>query len=66
MTDLFGIILRQIELFGTDRMLEVLNANKESTVEDTLINMKKAMDGFVGEAPQFDDITMLVFNYYGK
>ena len=54
------------ELFGTDRMLDVLNANKESTVEDTLVNIKKAMDKFVGDAPQFDDITMLVFNYYGK
>ncbi len=54
------------ELFGTDRMLKVLNANKDSSVDDTLVNMKKAMDEFVGEAPQFDDITMLVFNYYGK
>ena len=27
--------------------------------------MKKDMDAFVGEADQFDDITMLGFKYFG-
>ncbi len=53
------------EFFGTDRMLDVLNDNKESTVEDVLKNMKSSIDDFVGEASQFDDITMLVLHYYG-
>ncbi|WP_051464959.1 PP2C family protein-serine/threonine phosphatase [Butyrivibrio sp. FCS014] len=54
------------ELFGNDRMLYVLNNNKDSSVYDLLKNMKSSIDGFVGEAPQFDDITMLVLNYYGE
>ncbi len=54
------------ELFGNERMLYVLNNNKDSSVYDLLKNMKSSIDGFVGEAPQFDDITMLVLNYYGE
>ena len=54
------------ERFGIDRMLEVLNENKE-TDNDTLISrMKKAVDSFAGEEPQFDDMTMLSFTYIGK
>ena len=47
------------ELFGTDRMLEALNANSETDPKTLLNNMKEAVDGFVGDAPQFDDLTML-------
>ena len=47
------------ELFGTARMLEVLNAEPEAAPKELLGNMKKAIDLFVGEAPQFDDLTML-------
>lgn len=54
------------ELFGTDRLLEVLNNNKDAPVEDLLDNVRKAIDDFVLEAPQFDDITMLGFKYMGK
>jgi sigma-B regulation protein RsbU (phosphoserine phosphatase) len=54
------------ELFGEDRMLAALNENKDETVENVLHNMKKSIDEFVGEAPQFDDITMLTLNYYGN
>ena len=31
-----------------------------------LKNVKESIDGFVGEAEQFDDITMLAFRYNGK
>lgn len=47
------------ELFGTDRMLAALNAEPEAAPEKLLSNMKKAVDDFVGDAPQFDDLTML-------
>ncbi len=53
------------ELFGTDRMLDALNREPEAQPKDMLKNVKNAVDAFVGEAPQFDDITMLGFNYYG-
>ena len=47
------------ELFGTDRMLEALNTEPEAAPEKLLSNMQKAVDDFVGDAPQFDDLTML-------
>lgn len=47
------------ELFGTDRMLTALNQDPNAVPKELLTNMKKAVDEFVGEAPQFDDLTML-------
>jgi len=47
------------ELFGQDRLTETLNLHRDETPTDLLPNVKKAIDDFVGEAPQFDDITML-------
>jgi sigma-B regulation protein RsbU (phosphoserine phosphatase) len=47
------------ELFGTDRMLTALNQDPNAVPKVLLTNMKKAVDEFVGEAPQFDDLTML-------
>ena len=49
----------QDELFGTDRMLEALNEDPEANPEQLLKNMHNAVDRFVGEATQFDDLTML-------
>ena len=46
-------------------MLEALNRNPEATPNEQLITLKKAIDDFVGEAPQFDDITMIAFYYKG-
>ena len=34
--------------------------------DELLKNVKESIDGFVGEAEQFDDITMLAFRYNGK
>ena len=48
-----------LEQFGTDRMLEVLNANRNETPEGLLAAVTKAIDAFTGEAPRFDDTTML-------
>lgn len=47
------------ELFGTERMLEALNAEPNASPKTLLDNMKQAVDEFVGNAPQFDDLTML-------
>ena len=54
------------ELFGTDRMLDALNRNKNVQLEELLGEVKKSIDAFVGAAPQFDDITMLGFTFWGK
>ena len=53
------------ELFGTDRMLAALNRNTLSDPRDLLTTVRQDLDAFVGEAPQFDDITMLNFYYAG-
>ena len=52
------------ELFGTDRMLEALNRNPDALPPELLPQIKAEIDSFVGEAPQFDDITMMCIQYY--
>ena len=53
------------ELFGLDRMLDLLNRNINLPLDQLLNGLKKDIDDFVGEAPQFDDITMLALRYNG-
>lgn len=48
-------------LYGTKRMLEALNGGRDLAPEELLQYMKQDIDRFVGEAAQFDDITMLAF-----
>lgn len=57
---------RNDEMFGTDRMLEALNRDPNVTNEQLLKNVRSSVDKFVGAAPQFDDLTMLGFTYYGR
>jgi sigma-B regulation protein RsbU (phosphoserine phosphatase) len=65
--------------FGTDRLLEALDGQSEKAArkegEDkrdytelaaVTTSVKNALSAFVGNAPQFDDITMLCFRYYGE
>ncbi len=54
------------ELFGTERMLEALNEDPKAKPEELLYSVQKNIDAFVGDAPQFDDITMMSFNYFGE
>ena len=53
------------ELFDTERMLEALNIDPSATPEQTLKNVRAAVDSFVKEAEQFDDLTMLCIEYKG-
>lgn len=54
------------ELFGTERMLSALNAEPEADPSRILRNVRAAVDGFVKDAEQFDDLTMLCLEYHGK
>lgn len=54
------------ELFGEQRLVESLNKCVDASVSDVLRVVKEDVDKFVGSAPQFDDLTMLSFRYYGK
>ena len=53
------------ELFGVERMVRALNINSKDTAKDLLGDMRHAVDGFVQQAPQFDDLTMLCLEYKG-
>ena len=54
------------EMFGIERMIEALNAGADESPEQILKNVRAAVDGFVKGAEQFDDITMLCFEYKKK
>jgi len=53
------------ELFGNDRMIEALNREPATDPLTTIERVKDSVEAFVGEAEQFDDITMLCFRYLG-
>ncbi|MBQ6755880.1 MAG: serine/threonine-protein phosphatase [Oscillospiraceae bacterium] len=54
------------ELFGTDRMLEALKAVENEAPQAILEGVDTVVNRFVGDAPQFDDLTMLCLEFRGK
>ena len=54
------------ELFGTDRMLAVLNETRMSSQRETIAYVSDSVHKFAGETPQADDITMLGITFYGN
>jgi len=46
-------------------MLDTLNSAPDASPEETLDNVQSAVDGFVREAEQFDDLTMVCVEYKG-
>ena len=53
------------ELYSTERMMAILNSNRGLEPEKVLETVKADVDRFVGDAPQFDDLTMLCVRYNG-
>ncbi len=51
--------------FGEDMLLRALNAEPDGTPEEILGTVRKAVDIFVKDAEQFDDLTMLCMRYSG-
>ena len=51
------------ELFGEERLKAALDSVGNAPIRDMLIFVKEQIDGFVGDAEQFDDITMLGIEY---
>ena len=56
----------QNQLFGEERLVTALNQNPGLTQEKLLASVRESIDTFVGEAPQFDDLTMLGFEFRGE
>ena len=54
------------QLYGEERLISFMNQNSTSKPTVFLPALKENIDEFVGEAPQFDDITMLMFDYKPK
>ena len=53
-------------MFGMDRLLDALNGDSGASPEKALESVRKAVDGFVRDAEQFDDLTMLCLKYEGR
>ncbi len=51
------------ELYGMERLKTILNKKKDITPQKLLPTVKEDIDAFAGDAPQFDDITMLCMEY---
>lgn len=52
------------ELFGEERLLESLQRNGHLPLQQMLEAVRADIDTFAGEAEQFDDITMLAFEFF--
>lgn len=53
-------------LYGEERLHTVLEKLKDAAPQVICDEVKRDVDAFVGEAPQFDDITMLALKYNGQ
>ena len=47
-------------------MVAALNQEPEAKVKQMVDQVQNAMNDFVGDAPQFDDFTMLAMKFYGE
>ena len=70
-----GALLRSLALAGVmsalialvaERVLEALNSDSAAGAEKLIETVDKAVRAFTGDAPQFDDVTMLCVVYTGK
>ena len=55
----------EYKLFGTERMLSALNSNPDGSPEEMLETVRNAVNAFVKDAEQYDDLTMMCFEYKG-
>ena len=54
------------ELYGMNRLEKILGMVCTKSANEILDSVKEDIDVFVGEAPQFDDITMLCLEYKSR
>ena len=53
------------QMFTTEKMVETLNTVAHGSPKEVLRTVKDAVNAFVGDAEQFDDLTMLCLEYRG-
>ena len=54
------------EMFGEERLKAALNISPDCSPEEILRNVQNAVDAFVGDAEQYDDLTMMCLEYKGR
>ena len=54
------------KLYGIDRTVAALNKAKDESPQTILATVDKDVREFVGNAEQFDDLTMMCIEYYGN
>jgi sigma-B regulation protein RsbU (phosphoserine phosphatase) len=54
------------KMFGIDRMTDALNEYIDERPRAVIEGMRESVNGFVKDAEQFDDITMMCLEYAGK
>lgn len=54
------------ELFGEDRLLNILNENLDLSPEQMVKKIQEEINKFTGDVEQFDDITMVCVMYKGS
>ena len=52
-----------VKMFGPERMLQALNKDMNAGPEQILTNVRDAVSEFVGDAEQFDDLTMMCVEF---
>ena len=53
------------KLYGEERLQAALNSREFDSMQDLCDYVKADVDAFVGDATQFDDITMVAFRFHG-
>ena len=56
----------QKEMFRMSRLTESLNRHRDGSPGEIIRAVKSDIDEFTGDAPQFDDVTMLLVEYRGQ
>ena len=56
----------QNELFGMIRTVDALNQAADKSPEEILQAVSSSVESFVGDAEQFDDLTMMCIEFRGK
>ena len=56
---------REQKMFGLGSMIDALDGCADAKPKEIIDRLYRAIDDFVGDAPQFDDTTMLCLSYFG-
>jgi sigma-B regulation protein RsbU (phosphoserine phosphatase) len=54
------------EEFGMDRFVELMDAHRQESSEAFVAGVLSGHEAFVGNAPQFDDITLIAIKWLGR